>query len=412
MPADDRLDSGERLDALLNALRSPHLAPAAWPGDEALAPLLAAAHALQPLRQATPSVAFTRVLEAHLLAEDALLAADEAATRSPMERAAPAATEPVALTERADRADRADRGLARRSSRRRRGALRRILWPAIAAAVLVALGTLGAAAAAEPGSPLFALHRLEQSARSAFVASPADRVRLHLQYAQDDLGAANSAARSGQSGSYADALSSLRSEMETAAADLRGVPEGAEHDSLASALAALRAQAVGDLRDDLPALSWSQRLSTTDALAAFGDNVPRVISATATRVRDGSSHTWRVQLTGTGLTSGARLLVDGVPAGTVVSAAQTTVIAMYTAADGQAPASLGVAGLDDTAAETTTVSIDTHDEPVPTGTSGPSGPSGTPGASGNGGQGGSRSGSGGHSGGGRDSTPTPNPHNG
>lgn len=415
MPPNDKLDSVERLDALLGSLRTAELVPASQPGDETLEPLLVAARALRPLRQATPAMAFTRSLEARLLAEDALLAASEAGAALPVERATPAEMTGAAV---------GDRTIAQWPKRQRQPRRVRIFWPAIAAVLLLAMGTLSvAAAAAGPGSPLYALRRLEQTARVAIASSPADQVNLHLQYASDALAAANAAARSGDAAGYRDALATVRSEIGAATSELRNVAAGSQKDSLAASLASLRTRAIANLRTDLPLLSWSQRLTTTDALAAFGDVVPHIVAVTSTRVSDsgaatgddsGGSHTWRVQIAGTGFAPGVRLLVNGQPAGTVLSATDTALVATYTAPDGRPPMELGIANLDDTAVQVTAGTRGTPETPMSSGTPGTSGrpaETGTPGS----GQGGDHgnTGNGGHSGpGGHDATPTPTPHDG
>lgn len=378
----------DRLDALLSSDLVRTSRPGALPGDDALEPLLVAAAALQPLREAHPSAAFADALEARLLAH---LSSGVATTaREPVR----ADDIPVPLS--APKAIPSSR-VPRRAPAMRRS---RFLWPAVAAAVLVlALGTLTVAASAGPGSPLYGLHRMEQGVRVAFSSDPADRVRLHLSYASDALSAANAAAHTGDDATFGDALATLRSELSAATTELSSIPPGFDHDILAAQLTSLRSRAVTGLRTDLPPLNWTERFATTDALAEFGAGVPRVTSATAQRTQNPSMHTWHVVITGTGFTPGAQLLVDGQPVGTVVSVSDTTLIADYTASDGQPPASLGVANPDDTAAQTSRVAI------VPPGQSATPGPANTPGAGSSGDHGGG-SGKGGH-GGDRPPTPTP-----
>lgn len=273
----------------------------------------------------------------------------------------------------------------------------RFLWPAVAAALLLlAFGTLTVAASAGPGSPLYSLRRLEQGVRVALSGNPADRMRLHLGYASDALTAANAAARTGDNTAFGDALATLRSELDAATSELPSVPPGADHDNLAAQLTSLHSQAISGLRGDLPPLDWPSRLAATDALAAFGDTVPRVTSATAARNQDAAMHTWRIVVSGVGFAPGARLLVNGRPAGTVISVSNTTLIANYIASDGRPPSALGVANSDDTAAQTSHISL------VPSGQGTP-GPANTPGAGSDGHGGGP--GQGGHGGG--HGTPTP-----
>jgi hypothetical protein len=240
------------------------------------------------------------------------------------------------------------------------------------------------------------LHRFEQGVRVALSGNPADRMRLHLGYAGDALTAANAAARTGDAAAFGDALTTLRSELNAAASELPNIPPGADQDNLAAQLTSLRSQAISGLRGDLPPLDWPSRLAATDALAAFGDTVPRVTGATAAHTQDAAMHTWHIVVSGVGFAPGARLLVNGQPAGTVISVSTTTLIADYTASDGRPPGALGVANSDETAAQTTHVSL------VPLGQGTP-GPANTPGAGSDGHGGGP--GQGGHGGG--HGTPTP-----
>ncbi|HLZ22394.1 MAG TPA: hypothetical protein VKQ30_09750 [Ktedonobacterales bacterium] len=381
-----------RLDALLSRELAGMQLPAALPGDDALEPLLVAAGALRPLREARPSTAFANALEERLLAHVSTMAAaternvasDGATAAYPI---APSTTLPSRTTRRAPAAHRP-----------------RFLWPAVAAAVLLlAFGTLTAAASAGPGSLLYSLHRLEQGVRVALSGSAADRMRLHLGYASDALNVTNGAARTGDTTSFSDALSTLRYEMAAAAGELRDIPPGAEHDSLAAQLTALSDRAVVGLSADLPLLSWANRLATTDALASFGDNVLRVTSATAQRTQNPSAHIWHIVVIGSGFAPGAQLLVNGRPAGIVTAVSNTTLTADYTASDGQPPETIGVANADDTAAQTERVAFMT---PAQGGTPGPAvGPAVTPGDHSGG------SGKGGH-GGDHGGTPTPSPATG
>lgn len=391
----------DRLDTLLaRRLSGVSSLDAPLDYDDALEPLLAAAGALQPLRDARPSAAFTATLEERLLAVVTAKSASHAPDPAPLgsldslnEVSATAATT-------ADLASLPNIRPARTVRPARPMRRPRILWPAIAAAVLLlAFGVLTAAAAAGPGSPLYGLHRIEQSVHVALAGNPADRMRLHLSYASDALIAANAAAHAGDNATFGDALATLRSELAAASSELANIPPGGDYDTLSAQLVSLRSRVISNLRSDLPPLSWSSRLAATDALAAFGNDVPRVTGATAQRARDASTHSWHVVITGSGFAPGAQLLVNGQPAGTVVSVTTTTFVADYTAPNGESPGALGVANPDATAAQTQHITV------VPPGQDITPGPTNTPGA-GSGGDHGGGTGKGGHGGG--HGTPTPN----
>ena len=384
----------DRLDALLTrslagvpALDMPH-------GDDALQPLLAAAGALQPLRQARPSADFAATLEVRLLALASARSAGQPADAAPSDlltETTASLGNPISMSP-----ARAPHRPSRRMPPARRP---RFLWPAVAAAVLLlAFGTLTVAASAGPGSLLYGLHRIEQNIHVALSGNPADRMRLHLSYASDALAAANTAAHAGDNAAFGDALATLRTELAAASSELANIPPGGDYNTLSAQLASLRSRAITGLRSDLPSLDWASRLAATDALAAFGSDVPRVTGATAQRVQDASVHTWHVIITGAGFAPGARLLVNGQPAGTVVSITDTTLVADYPASTGQPPAALGVANPDGTAAQTQRVTV------APPGQSTTPGPTSTPGGDHGGG-----SGKGGHGGGHGIPTLTPTP---
>lgn len=354
----------DRLDALLSDgdVADPSRLP---PADE-LTPLVMAAHRLDALRTATPRADFGDSLHARLLAY--------AATRQTTEQmpqgdgavvAAPTATRPRTLpwTEQPPQRE------ARSGPRRR---FRSPLWQVAAAAVLLIFvggGLLAAAASAAPGSPLYGLRRWEQDTRAS-LASPADRVRLHLGYAKDALHAYNGIV-SQQAGdpAYSDALSTLISEEQAAARGLASVPAGGEHDDLASQLSALRQQTLADLHNALPQIGWEDRVSTTTALATLGEPVLVVSSAHIQRDDAGSAHgsvAWRIEVHGSGFTDGAICMIDGRQVGVVVVVTPALVVAVVQGAAPPGGAMVGVQNPDGTAAQTSDVQRDPSKGPEAT----------------------------------------------
>jgi hypothetical protein len=235
----------------------------------------------------------------------------------------------------------------------------RLLGPALAAALLLALGTatFTAVAAAGPGSPLYGLHRWEQGVQLSMAGSAADRTRLHLTYAQNALTALNAAVAQHDTGTaYDDALATFRDEMGAAATDLDSVPAGSDHDALAAQLTQVRGQGRADLRTALAVLPWLQRVTTTTVLAALGDTVPRVTQVDMVYSGHGQ-HLWQITVAGSGFQQGAVLLVNGQPAGTVTSVTATTLVAQMSGDDSAPlPGSVGVANPDNTAALTSAIS--------------------------------------------------------
>jgi hypothetical protein len=303
----------DRLDALLSAYDG----GAVWmpvAADDELAPLLAAAGRLAPLRTAAPAGDFAGALETRVLARAATLASRSASTAT-ADRAASEAAFSVRSAPR--QASGARGGHADRMRR-----LPRVFWPAVAAAVLlvVGVGTLTAAAAAGPGSPLYALHRWEQSVQAQLATSAADRVRLHLANARDALAALESSAvRHAGDPAYSDALATLQAEDQAAATALADVPAGAEHDTLAGQLADLETAERQGLLAALPNLGWSDRLATTHTLGMLGAPVPQVTGVQVQQVADGHGHDWLITVTGSGFQPDALLVVNGRPVGQVAA---------------------------------------------------------------------------------------------
>jgi hypothetical protein len=300
--------------------------------DGELAPLLESAQRLAPLRAAQPDPAFARALEERMLTQ-----ADEQQN------------EPGALR----------RFLAIRSA---------ALRPALVAAVLLlalGLGTLTAASAAGPGSPLFRLHRLEQRLQVGIAGDSTDRAHQHLQLARQWLADVHDAAAQHRGDpTYSDALAALREEDTSAAYEIAKVPAGTQRAALAAGLNVLRADERTTLQAALLAIGWPDRITTTTALGALGVAVPRVTSATLAAGDDGR---WHVTLMGAGFESGAVLLVNGQPAGAVTATSDGLLMAWLPLDDlEQAPASLGVGNLDGTAATTDIVQVQHAGAATPT----------------------------------------------
>jgi len=244
---------------------------------------------------------------------------------------------------------------------RRRTVWRRMLWPVLAATLLLAIGmtTLTAAAAAGPGTPLYGLHRWEQSLQVSLASGAASRTQLHLGYAQDALTALDGATtRHETDATYDDALATFSDEMRAAAVNLGAVPAGAERDTLSARLDQLRAQGRADLHNALAILPWPQRVTTTTTLAEIGDNILHVTQASMVYSGHGQ-HLWQITISGSGFQQGATLLVNGQPAGNVVSITSTTLVAQMSGDDSaRPPDNIGVANPDNTAALTTNLSSD------------------------------------------------------
>jgi len=240
---------------------------------------------------------------------------------------------------------------------------RRLLWPALAATLLLAIGmtTFTAAALAGPGSPLYGLHKWEQNLQANITGSVADRTQLHISNARDALFALNSAVANHQTGTaYDDALAAFRDEVRAAATNLNDVPAGGERDTLAAQLDQLHTKGIADLHTALPLLSWPQRVETTGVLSEIGDQVLTVTQANMVYSEHGQ-HLWTITVSGSGFLPGAVLLMNGQPVNATTTVTPTKLIAQMPGDDSAPrPGSIGVGNPDNTAAATT--SITSHEE--------------------------------------------------
>lgn len=321
--------------------------------------------------------------------------------------------------------------LARSLSHRARAP--RLRWQALAASVLLLLGAGAvalAAAGAAPGQPLYNLHRFEQGVRADLASSQAERIRLHLRYAQDALSACDLAVadRSGDE-TYTIALTTFTEEERTASDSVASLPQGAERVDLSAQLGSLRDQARHDLHAALPILDWPARANTTLVLGQVGDSVPHITETAVNGTATDGIYVWTITIHGTGFVSGAVLLVDDQPRGKVVSLSPTMLVAQL-AGDQLSNGShtFGVGNPDGTATLVTQVTSTAgqddhgghsgqsgHSTPAAQSTPGSDdhhGGSGSDGGSGGGSSGdggGSGAGSGGGSSGGSGGTPSPTP---
>jgi hypothetical protein len=302
--------------------------------DTALAPLLETARRLAPLAAAQPDPRFARTLHARVLA-----------------RAAERREAVGARGRRSARLQMPARGWYG------------IRHGLIAATVVLALslGTLTVAAAANPGSPLFGLHRLEQGVQVAVTGNSADRARLHLAYARQVLAALRDAAAQHEGDApYMTALQALQEEDSAAASEIVQTQDGATRAALTSELNALRDDERSGLQAALPLIGWPDRVATTQALANLGVTAPMVSGATLS-TGDGG---WDVSVSGAGFEAGAVLLVNGQPAGHVTSVTPSALVARLRFSDNSAiPQTLGIGNPDGTAAVTTRISVKVPPEP-------------------------------------------------
>lgn len=354
------MQTDDRLDALLSArLHNTSPIPDTWVAlDDELLPLLQAADVLTPFRNAQPSAEFARTLEGRLLTLNASLMKqfDEPAvvddvngSQEPDTSSLHAPTEHKTLTHRHQQ----------RSHR-----LQWHVWQVIAAAVLLCIAGVtiltAAAASAGPGSPLYGLHRVEQNVRLQFASSQGDRVRLHLSYANEALAQLDAAvARHAGDPAYGSALATFSSEQLAAAQGVATLPVDAERSALDAQLTTLRLKARNDLHAALHAVSWSDRVATTQVLGALGETVLVVQDARVTREDGQNVHVLRLVVNGSGFAPGAVIIVDGQSAGTLISETATQLVVEIDATTFHLPLrDIGVSNPDGTAAMSPKIEID------------------------------------------------------
>ncbi len=381
-----------RLDALLSQRERWNGSRRAASGgttDDELAPLVAAADRLAVLRGANPAPAFARTLEAqlrsradHLRAVGAVGAAVERPPTGQQSTALPPALRRLRPV------------LAAHPIQR----VPRVVWPALAAAAMLALvvGTYTAAANAGPDSPLYVVKRAEQSVQVQIARNDAARVQLHLQAADEALNQADAAARSHDNGTYGTALATLRYEASAASQTLATVPAGSDYDALAAQVSDLQTRMRQDLAADLSFINWQNRVNTTTALGGLGVAAPHVSAVTIIRAGgdghggstgDGSGDGHGLQppadqvtVSGSGFRPGATLVVDGHAAGKVVAitVTPTQIVALVQDENIEHAQHIGVSNPDGTAAETTKNNIHVQDAQGDGGTGDDKHPGATP----------------------------------
>jgi hypothetical protein len=177
--------------------------------------------------------------------------------------------------------------------------------------ILLVVGiVIASAQITNPHNPLYAINQWEQDVRLSLSGSAAARAELDLQFAADRLNTLADLANPSDTQSYEQQLEDLSQQIENAVQSINQVPAGPQRSQLQSNLAALETHARQVLRGFLPRLNLQERLATTDALADLGDNVPHLRSVQLV-LPTHSSELATVIIDGSGLESGAQLVIDG-----------------------------------------------------------------------------------------------------
>ncbi len=230
--------------------------------------------------------------------------------------------------------------------------------------LLLLLGTgalLLPAQATNPDSPLYVVKHWEQQVQISLANSPENQAHLDLQFAQDRLKTLVTLADAAHVQAYSEALAELDQQLIAAARVIDALPAGAEHARVESQLATLQAEARHTLRGLLPQLALPERLLTTDELGRLGDTVPHLVSVEMVLpAHQGGQAT--ISIAGDDLQPGAQLLVDSRLVEGTGSFQNGRYVFVANWAGNQPPQLLGILNPDGTAAQTTTITLNSSDD--------------------------------------------------
>ncbi len=243
-------------------------------------------------------------------------------------------------------------------------------WAAVAVLFAVfglvsLLGVIGAQAD-NPSNPFYGVKLIEQDVQLS-LASPADRVRLHLRYAQDALTSLQQNTAPQNAANYSQLLRHFNDELSQASDSLEAVPAGDEYHQLAQQLADLKATAQATLRGLLTQLTLAEQMETTAELGKLGAVIPTITSVTVDQ-SDGGKVT--VVIVGMGFEPGAALLIDGQASDAATEVSKTQLKAVIDLPEGKHSATFGVVNPDGTVAQSGQITW-TSEKPTPVPTTEP-----------------------------------------
>ncbi len=230
--------------------------------------------------------------------------------------------------------------------------------------LLLLLGTgvlVAAAQMTNPDSPLYVVKHWEQQVQVSLAHSPENQAHLDLQFAQDRLKTLVTLADAAHVQAYSEALVELDQRISAAARVIDALPAGAEHDRVESQLATLQADARHTLRGLLPQLALPERLLTTDELGRLGDTVPHLVSAEIILPAHPNGQAV-ISIAGEDIQPGAQLLVDSRLMDVRGSLQNGWYVFVANWVGNQHPQRLGILNPDGTAAQTTTITLNSSDD--------------------------------------------------
>ncbi len=230
--------------------------------------------------------------------------------------------------------------------------------------LLLLLGTgvlVAAAQVTNPNNPLSVVKHWEQQVQVSLANSPASQAQLELQFARDQLTTLVTLADAAHAEAYREALVELDQQLNIASRAIHALPTGADHNRVESQLATLQADARHTLRGLLPQLAFLERLLTTDELGRLGDSVPHLVSVAIVLPAHPNGHAI-ISIAGDEIQPGAQLLVDTRLVDVGGSLQNGVYVFVANWAGNQHPQSIGILNPDGTAAQTTTITLNSSDD--------------------------------------------------
>lgn len=252
-------------------------------------------------------------------------------------------------------------------------------------AALLLLACLGVGIAASkslPGDLLYGVKQLEQQVALASAGSPADHASLQVSQLQGAISDLETEVNDGRSDDdIMQALSIVATDTRDSQSAVTSLAAGPDRNAIEQTLEETLRNERTTLYQLLSRVDWSTRLAFTQQLGTLGAPVPTVVQVT---VDEGSDTTLTLKLTGTNFASGARLVINGTPRGTVSQETPTELIAQVKASDLPGGTyTVGILNPDGTAAQAT-LKVDNHQDGPGDGDDhggqGTPSPSGTPGS--------------------------------
>ncbi len=212
-----------------------------------------------------------------------------------------------------------------------------------------------------PDNPLYAVKRWEQNAQISLANPPENQAESKLQIARDRLNTLSNLTGAVHAQAYREALVNLDQQIRAATIVINALAAGAERVHMASELAILEADVRHTLRRLLSELALSGRLLTTEELGRLGDTVPHLMYVVSVLSAHPNGQAI-ISISGDDIQPGAQLLMDNRLVKARGSLQKGLFVFVATWIGNQYPQSRGIVNPDDTADETTTITLNGSDD--------------------------------------------------